>query len=405
MHITCKNCGATTSIEKNLELVHFGCTECKTLFVFKNNDFKQIQKSEYAPINPMLKIGQKGVIEGVDYEVVGVIIKKVYSIHYWREYVLLSNDGNYKYLSESDGHWILLEEISEVFDVSSRRRSINYHEINYDLYEYTDAEIVGAYGFFDADLPTGKIKVAEYINPPSMISIEVIDGKQFAFLGRHFSKSELKKAFPGTALPSRSGIGIVQPFPFHIANTAIVFCCFAILILVSHLLLDRGRIEKSILSKEFAFSEFDNKDFVSDSFELNGASAPLTITIESQINNSWANAQLVLVNEKTNEQEYASKDLEYYHGYTEGESWTEGAQGDKFYFCGVSEGKYHLIITPQKQPDDFANNSLKINIVWNEPSLWNFTISALIMIIIIAILFFGRKIFEAHRWSESDYSE
>ena len=57
---------------------------------------------------------------------------------------------------------------------------------------------------------------------------------------------------------------------------------------------------------------------------------------------------MALVNENNGEEVYASKDIEYYHGYTDGENWTEGSNSEDFNLCGVAAGKYHLTITPSK---------------------------------------------------------
>lgn len=403
MHINCTKCGTSTSIEHDIEVQSFGCSSCKSLFKFRNNELIFVKKFDYNSIVPMLKIGQKGQIEGIEYEIVGIIIKRVYQTYYWREYTLKSKDNKYRYLSETDGHWILLEEIPIDIDLSRKFKTLTHNSISYDLYDHTNATIDGIYGFFDSSIPTDTIKVADYIKPPLCVSVEEIDTTKTCYEGRHFSKSEVKKAFGNLELPSKSGIGIVQPFLFNFSNTAIVFCSVAILILITQIFVNQNRTETHVLSKNFAFSDYVGKDYVSESFTLEGGSAPMTISIHSDVNNSWANAQIALVNEKTNEEEYANKDLEYYQGYEGGESWSEGSQGEKFNICGVSEGKYHLVITPQKQPDS-SNESLSVNVVWKEPSMWNFFISALIMGITLLILFFANKNFEQRRWESSDFS-
>lgn len=403
MHINCIKCGTSTSIENNIEIKTFGCLECKSLFYFKNNELIPKEKYNYTSIVPLLKIGQKGIIEDVEYEIIAIIIKRVYQTFYWREYTLKAKDDTYRYLSESDGHWILLEEVPDEYDISKKFQTLTHNSITYNLYEYTDAIIVGAYGFFDDAISKSTIQMAEYIKPPFIVSIEEFNNKQTTYFGRHFSKAEVKKAFTDQDLPLKSGVGAVQPFLFNFSNTAIVFCCVAILILITQIFVNQNRTETHVLSKNFAFSDYVGKDYVSESFTLEGGSAPMTISIHSDVNNSWANAQVALVNEKTNEEEYANKDLEYYHGYEGGESWSEGSQGEKFNICGVAEGKYHLVITPQKQPDS-SNEVLSVNVVWKEPSMWNFFISALAMGITLLILFFANKNFEQRRWESSDYS-
>lgn len=404
MHINCIKCGTSTSIENAIEVESFGCSSCKSLFSFINNELVFKKKYQYTSTVSLLKIGQKGIIEDVEYEVVGIIIKQTYQTYYSREYTLKGKDDSYRYLSESDGHWILLEEIPTDIDFSRNNKTLTHNGIHFNLYDRTGAVIVGAYGFFDTRIPVSNLKVIDYIKPPFIISTENFDNKKTSYFGKHIPKSKVKKAFGNPELPYQSGIGVVQPFLFNVSNTAIVFCSVAILILITQILVNQNRTETAILSKNFAFSDYVGKDYVSESFSLKGGSAPMTISIHSNVNNSWANAQVALVNEKTNEEEYATKDLEYYHGYEGGESWSEGSQGEKFNICGVAEGKYHLVITPQKQPEDYSNESLSVNVVWREPSMWNFFISVLVMGIVLVAFFFANKNFEQRRWEESDYS-
>lgn len=403
MHINCIKCGTATSIENTFEVKFFGCPNCNNLFTFQR-DLSLKKQFNYKPVNPVLEIGKKGIFDGIEYEIISRFYKNFHKNYFWREYTLKSKRGNYLYLSESDGHWILLEEIEEKFKYNGRTSIIRHNDIPYNLYEYTNCRIVGAAGFFDEKVSDDNIHIAEFINPPNIISIEKYENKETSYFGRHITKSEVKRAFGSANLPSKSGVGAIQPFLFNFYNTAIIFCVVAILILVTQIFVNQNRTPTEVLSREFEFSEYDKKDFVSESFTLKGGSAPMTISVRSNVENSWANAQIALINENTNEEIYANKDIEYYSGYTDGESWSEGSQRGEFDICGVGEGKYHLVITPQKQPDDVTNNSLYVKVVWKEPSLWNFGISILVMGIIIVILFLANKNFEQRRWENSDYS-
>jgi hypothetical protein len=58
---------------------------------------------------------------------------------------------------------------------------------------------------------------------------------------------------------------------------------------------------------------------------------------------------------KTGEEVYASKDIERYSGYTDGESWSEGSNWRSLIY-GVPAGTYHLNITPMKAPEDVTSD-------------------------------------------------
>lgn len=403
MHINCTKCGTTTSIETEIDLKSFGCSNCKQLFRY-NGNLNFSKQFDYHPLDIILEIGKKATFEGVEYEIINRLIKKFHSIYYWREYTLKSKEGKIVFLSESDGHWVLLEEIPEKFDSSRKFKTLTHNDIKFDLYENSQCNIVSAAGFYDYELPNSNIQIIEYISPPNIISIEKYPGSETTFFGRHVSKSEVKKALNNAPLPAQTLVGAIQPFPVNFYNAAIVFCVISILILITQLFVNQNRTETFVLSKEFSFEEFDNKDFVSESFNLEGGSAPMTISVHSDVDNSWANAQIALVNETTNDEIYANKDIEYYRGYTDGENWSEGSQGEKFNICGVGEGKYHLVITPQKQPNDMTNTKMSVTAVWKRPSMWNFFISVLIMGVALIFIYSANKFFENQRWENSDYS-
>jgi len=165
MEIICPKCKHITTIESEIEVTNFGCSGCNNLFSYENSIIKFKKKFDYSPKDTIIKIGTKGIIDGESYEIVGLIIKKVHAIYYWREYTLMSKTGKVKYLSESDGHWILLEEIPKSYNINRKIRKITYKENTYNLYEYTDCHIAKVYGFYEFEIPSVAIKMVEYINP------------------------------------------------------------------------------------------------------------------------------------------------------------------------------------------------------------------------------------------------
>lgn len=405
MQIKCIKCSTVTEAAGvNFEVINFGCPNCKKVISYK-------KEPEGAIVDDLdnnrpaatLSIGQKGMLKGKEYTVTGVIIKKVDPIYYWTEYILTSAGNDWLYLSETDGHWILLEEVEDRYEVDNYPRSLVYNDIRMDIYEHANTKVISAQGFFNYDLPNGRTTMIEYINPPYIFSIEK-DKNESSFFGEHISKGEIKRAFGVKSMPYKSGVGIVQPYAINLRYMVITFCCFAVLILTSHLFIYSGRQSTSVLKGSLLFSEFNGKDYVSRPFTLEGGSAPLTIALSSDVDNSWASVQVALVNEKTSDEEYATKDIEYYHGYEGGENWTEGDRAEELQVCGVSAGTYHLVITPQKPPEDLTNNSVSVSAEWNRPSVWNMVIPIVLMLVIAVVCYYLGIYFEQRRWADSDYS-
>jgi hypothetical protein len=406
MKIPCYDCNTETELEVGFEVLNFVCPKCRSLYVADEEGMFR-RRSQYkgeAEISP-LAIGDISFLKGSEYKVTGILRKKVHPDYRWTEFILQNEAKEFLYLSLSNGHWMMLTEMEKIDELKKRTKVLKYNDDDYDLFEHSDAEIVNAQGFFDFEIPVNKLThLAEFINPPYIVSVEKMNNVQTAFHGEYVKKSEIKKAFPGITLPYQSGVSMIQPYRFDLRNTAVIFCLFALLIITANWYIYKDQVEQNVFNSTIKFSEFDNKEFTSPSFVLNGASAPLTIKVSTGVNNSWANLNVALVNENTNDEIYANKDIEYYYGYSDGESWTEGSQSEKFNICGVKGGKYHLLITPMKAPEDLSNSEMHINVVWNEPSNRNAWIVVIGMIVIFFIIRFFKNQFEKERWADSSYS-
>lgn len=406
MRLTCYQCNTETDILVPFQVQQFACPNCySTYTATEKGDFTFLDKYKYEKSVGTLKPGQKGILKNEEYTVTGVIVKNYQHDFYWTEYVLTSAKGNYLYLSEANGHWIVLKEIPDDFVQKNFPKSIDYNDKSFRLYETTKPRIVAAAGFFDIELPNNQISMAEYVAPPYIISFERIGKERTAFFGEHISKRAIKRIFNVTAdMPGSIGIGIVQPFFANVRQLALIMCSVTLLMLLTYLYVYQDKEEKIVFSDDISFSEYSGKEYISPSFTLEGGASPLSIMVRSDVDNSWANAQIALVNEKTNEEVYANKDIEYYHGNTDGESWSEGDQSDDFSICGVGAGKYHLAITVSKAPEDINNAGVRVTATWNNASLWNVGMLVIIMLVIVLAVYFGELLYETKRWSDSPYS-
>ncbi|MET3025237.1 DUF4178 domain-containing protein [Flavobacterium sp. UW10123] len=405
MKIPCYDCNTETELEVGFEVINFVCPKCHSLYA-RDNEGKFRRKNKYKSVenDAPLAIGDVGFLKGSNYKVTGILFKSVQS-YKWTEFILQNDKNEFLYLSLSQGHWIVLTEMEETFNVKSHPLILEHDGLDYDIYDYSNTQIINAEGFFDFELPQNTIiYVVEYIRPPYMISIESIHKVDTAFYGEYIKKSEIRKAFKKVYLPYQSGTNIIQPSRFDLRNTAIIFCVIALLIIISNWLIYKDQPEQNVFSKSIKFSEFDNKEITSEAFVLKGGSAPMTIRVSSDVDNSWVNLNIALINEDNGDEIYANKDLEYYHGYTDGESWIEGSQSEKFNICGVKAGKYHLLITPMKAPEDATNTEMRVNVIWNQSSSRNVWLVIIGMIAIYFIIRFFKLSFERDRWADSSYS-
>lgn len=349
MYYVCPVCKTENKHDFTFPIEEYVCKSCSNLIdINKNFPLKVLKK----PIeNVVLEVGQKGILNNSEYTVTGIIIRKYGSSTYWREYYLKDQKGSDAFLSESDGHWVFLHSIKteDIKRKSWNSLLLEFNSINYRRYETTECHIYAASGFFEDKLNFGISTYKEYVNGTQMISEEKSkEGVQY-FFGQHVSKYTVKKAFKISNLPNYSGIGIVQPFYVDVKQTFNIIGITALMVCLIQLYVVVSRTNKTIFQQDIKFEEVKDKEMVSKSFTLSGGSAPLKVNAFSAVDNSWANIQLSLVNENTNEIIYTTKDIEKYSGYEGGESWSEGSTTEEFNFCGVAPGKYHFVVSAEKE--------------------------------------------------------
>lgn len=347
MHYVCPACESENILDLTFPVEEYVCMTCSHLIDVAWN--KKIKHLKVPTENVVLDVGQKGKIDGTEYTVVAITVKKYGNSIFWREYSLKDSKGNDAFLSESDGHWVFLISIHPDDFKGKDSKLPTYLGRTYRWYENTPCTIDAAAGFFDEHLDFTIATYKEYVNGTRMISQEKTAKKSQYFYGVHISKYEVKKAFKIANLPNYTGIGIVQPYYFDIRQAVNIFCVAALMICLLQMYVYTSRTNETVFAETINFADVKDKELVSKSFTLSGGSAPLKVNAFSGVDNSWANVQLSLVNENTNEIIYTSKDIEQYHGYEGGESWTEGSQSEDFNLCGVGSGKYHFIISAEKE--------------------------------------------------------
>lgn len=438
--VTCPECSHTTEIINEINFKTFGCVKCGHVFTFQNNKSENYSYSSYKNTQNMLSIGLKGTFDNELFEVVAVIVKNLGWYTFSREYTLQSTSGNFLYLSECNGHWIKLKEITDVDSIQFNKLNIVHNDIPYKKYDTSTTDIVYLAGFYDFEIKTSKVKASEYICPPYMLASDDFGGEHF-YKGEHITKKEIEKIFNISNLSSKSGVGIVQPFYIDFADTAKIFIGTIIIMLFIFILWSQSS-SQTVLSTSINVNDYKSKEYVSPSFEFTGGASPLKIEIGAPVDNSWAYTGVSLVNEITNEEQFAEKDIEYYHGNSGGESWTEGSTNESFSICGVEPGKYHLAFTTSAEeridysaaipdattnlppvvsgsesivsdanlpPVDLStsvnpNLEMSIKATLEKTPFWNVGFCMIILAVGMAILFGLKYIFEVSRWSDSDYS-
>jgi len=417
--VTCPKCSNIITLYDPDGSEYCVCSQCRSFIRFTGSNQAIIQK-QAPPVRtePVLKLGARGVLKGVDFKVIGYIEKKELNSHYaWREYILYNYEKGYATLAEFDGHWNYVVGKEFYADLGALKPNTwdfkEYMDTDFNLYNKYTAVTTALIGEFDWDILTERAQVREYIAPPLMLVLE--QGKSGGggdfYLAEYTEAKEIAEAFkadPDT-FPVRDGIGANQPSLFQNQwepikkVTPILILILAVLAFVlsivnpSTVVMNRNY---DMFSDTTKINEF--KPFATPYFEIKGTPAALNILVSSGVDNNWMEANTVLVNEQTNQSWDVTESVEYYHGYEDGESWSEGGQESESLLSHIPPGKYHLNVYPAS--GDRYRNTVHITVT-ARPVLWtNFWLILLALLVYPAFCWWRVRSFEKKRWMNSDYS-
>ena len=412
--IECTNCHHTIVIKTYPYAQSCVCAHCHTGYGMQNGtDFAK--RSIYTPKEAVrLPLGSKGMLKGISYEVIGYAEKEELNAFHsqWREYTLYNPNEGFAFLSEYDGHWIYVKESCNAPVLRNKdTKTISFNKEPFQLFNGYSYKIIGAAGEFPHNaFNNNNTTVREYISPPEMW-IQEKDGKDSIiwFLGKHVNPSEISNVFdPCDALPVQNGVGAIQPKGYistYKIVAATVMGIFALILL--HLLIGAQSREKMLLNKRYDFADSTNNiSIVTEKFHLDKYYANLLFKLSAPVDNSWVSANATLVNADNGKEYSIEKGVEFYHGYTEGEYWSEGLKDEEAYLTNIPEGNYFLQVAGLREADNMGSaKNMYLEVLYDVPSHRNLFFAILLLLIwpIAKIYTVGNT--ELRRWENSPYSK
>ncbi|MFT3932233.1 MAG: DUF4178 domain-containing protein [Chitinophagaceae bacterium] len=412
--IQCKNCSTAIKLKAFPYALSFACPSCCYAHVSENgNDFTI--KNKYSPNGAtVLPLGAKGSIKGISYEVIGFAEKEELNQYHakWREYTLYSSTEGFAFLSEYDGHWIYVRETCNAPIVSKQTdTNLEFEGEPFELYNAYNYKMVGACGEFPYNaFDNNNTRVKEYISPPEMWIMEK-DGKDNLnwFLGEHINPSQLKNNFtPCNELPQQTGIGALQSKGYVNINKLFVATAIAVLLLLGvHLLINSGAREKMLVSTSYDFTESsDTVNVVTEKFKLDKSYGNLQFKLSGDVDNSWFSVSGTLVNADNGKEYSIEKGIEYYHGYSDGESWSEGSKQDDAYLTNIPSGKYFLQISAIRENTSLNKiGRFNLDVIYDVPSHRNLVFAIVLLLLWPVGWFYRMRYTEKQRWENSPFSK
>ncbi|HEY9008740.1 MAG TPA: DUF4178 domain-containing protein [Ohtaekwangia sp.] len=408
--VTCNHCKTVNTVRGKAMTLAMTCSGCGYYFRLGSwNDAASV--SFITKEEPAIPVGAKGRFDGVIYEVMGFVVKQETKYHYsWREYLLFNPYEGYAFLSEYNGHWNFIWPIEENPRPIGGLRDyeVDYDELQYRIFQKYNATVQYARGefFFDVVDMTDATFNREYIAPPFLLAVEESSDSVLWCKGEYCTRKEIAAAFniPVSKLPGKKGRGYIQPMSTSFKDESLITLSLFLLIVVAlaQIILSHSLEETVVFNGDFDQKAMnDQKMLVSNSFDVNGSMGNLQFELYAPLTNDWFYADFSLISETTGVEYNFSKDIEYYSGIEDGESWSEGSTKGTALISQIPGGRYHVNIYPEFST---SYQTFSMKVTRNVSMFFNFWITILLLMIFPIYYFIRKRMVEVNRWSESDYS-
>jgi len=460
--LSCPSCGAAVNLRAAGQSMSAVCGSCGSIIDTATPQLQVIQQADAAvrKLLPILPIGQRGKLLGIDCEVIGFVSRTEDSVT-WFEYLLFNPWLGFQWLISFQGHWTIVDRLTSIPDESGN--TVYFAGRSFKLFAKGTATVGGVLGEFYWKVQRGEqAQVADYIDPPEIISGETYPGLAEVTWshGKYLTPKEIEEAFAVTDLPAPEGVYLNQPNPFvkkwrevrwpFFLSLPILFFVWAfsmprdvervtasfvfqrpgvvtapspgpfssIPAWMRQTYKDANEMARAMAAEQKAEearraattpspspspTATPEQTFVTPHFQLTGGEQRVEIEANAAVDNGWLDLDIDLVNAKTNETIPAPLEISYYHGYDSDGSWTEGDQKASVALPAVPDGEYFLTIEPSA---DAKIDKLPFTVRVKSGGVFFgncIVVLFLVMFYPIMVLWRGLRR-EKERWSESDFA-
>ena len=412
----CPGCGAPMQA-RSKEIQAVGCVSCGAVVDTTNPSYKLLSKAlgeRDEKYIPRLPLGSKGSLEGQPVEVIGFLVKqsKVDGMAYdWREYLLAGINGTYRWLTECDGHWNIVDVLSGIPAGGGGRvqPSLHWGGQNFKHFASTAAaEVIQVAGEFTWRVKRGEInRVVDYVAPPLILSRESTGQDLSWSQGLYVAPELIRDAFqlPGK-LSEPLGVFANQPNPWAETHQRAcrLFWQLALGAVLLQALFAFFASEQSLLREELNFvPKAAEETVVTHEFEVRNRPRKVVVRNHTSLDNNWIGLGITLVNKSTGAAWPTTRELSFYYGYDDGR-WSEGSNEDAVVFLNIPPGTYYLAVDPEMSAEKPTAVRDLVEVSSGGVGWSNFVMVLLFLVIFPVFTHLRHASFEAKRWAESDHA-
>jgi hypothetical protein len=410
--MSCPNCGGPLSLEAPDQAERVTCPNCNSLLDVDSGNLKYLKTLKPAPDQPdfVAPIGAEGTFAGgTNYKIIGAVVRSVTIEgikYFWHEYLLYNPMIGFRWLVHSDNHWNFVEPINAAeveTDYIAKGGTAKYNGETYRIFQDAMAVVEYVKGEFYWRVEQGEtVRAVDYVNPPRMLSQETSAGEINWSLGTYMSNDEIEKAFGISGLPRPWGVGPNQPFTGRFYYTWGALPLLLLLVVAIFMIPFTG-VTKAVLSQDVVLPPMVNattpQAVFSQPFDVK-PNSNIQITAGAQVDNSWADLDVDLINDQSQEVESVNIPIEYYSGSDSDGPWTEGDKSSNAILSSLPAGKYSLRVEGTWQNWQ-AQMPVTLKVEQNVNRGVNFCCAIILLLIAPVLGLFRKFSFESGRWKDS----
>ncbi|MGB0758240.1 MAG: DUF4178 domain-containing protein [Rubripirellula sp.] len=252
--LNCPKCGGALTLHVPDASLRVTCPSCNSLLDADNGKLSYLKTlSKPKKLKLKLPLGTKGKLFGDDYIVIGFLGRfAMYAgVSYpWQEYLLYSEKIGFRWLVCNDRHWAFAAPASgEAIKNNGAARTVSYDGASFRIYDRGVATVKHVLGEFYWKVEAGeKVKTADYIAPPRMLSYEWSETGKSSEVNIsecvYVQPEMIEEGFGVKNLPRSFGVGPIQPAPSFGKGLFITWPALSVLMVILYLAFARAGIRQ-----------------------------------------------------------------------------------------------------------------------------------------------------------------
>lgn len=428
----CGGCGAAHEVKLGAISQSLVCEYCGTATDLTDPTYSKIYKAnkDKASVPAVVPIGTKLKLPGenVEFECLGFLQKAVMIDgiqYYWSEYLLYEARNGFRWLVNSQGHWVFMEPLFHLpMDASDRvvgdpiGAPLWLDGLAFKHFQTTRARVTYAAGEFYWKVRAGETGVSiDYVCPPYMLSGD-ITGEDINWTKGIYLEPQVIYQAAGLKVEPAVPVGVFanQPNP-SAAKTKTYWRTYLLFLVAGMVMMGLVGVasQKPVWQKELTYKAYEPERSQALPLELKGRTSNLKLKVVTTFDNRWAFFRLTLVNEATRIALDAGTTVSYYHDA----DGSYGSHTGDSLLPMIAPGNYTLLVEPQTgtgeapEPNAAPPAAGAINPevfrytieAYRDVPLWGFYFGFLFILVLPPLwVTYRSSQFETRRWAESDHA-